>query len=128
MFCIRLFGKGDGVAIHDAGQVRKYLQSENRQCLAGLAEDTGLDDGFASVVYGEAMLTMYPGKKRQIIQDATRLLKEDGCYGIHEAGLIPDDTGESLTRQIQGELSSAIHIGHRLCPYRSGRFSWKVKV
>ena len=95
-----------------AGQVRKYLRGENRQCRVGLAEDTGLPDGSASVVYGEAMLTMHPEKKkRQIIGEAARLLRSGGRYGIHEVGLIPDDIDESLKREIQGELSRAIHIG-----------------
>ncbi len=95
-----------------AGQVRKYLQGENRQCRVGLAEDTGLPEGCASVVYGEAMLTMHPEKKKhQIIGEAARLLRPGGRYGIHEVGLIPDDIDESLKREIQGELSRAIHIG-----------------
>ena len=38
--------------------VRHYLHGDGHQCLIGSAEETGLPNAQASVVYGEAMLTM----------------------------------------------------------------------
>lgn len=95
-----------------AEEVRKYLQETGYQCHTGSAENTGLADGCATVVYGEAMLTMHPDhKKREIVREAARILKQGGRYGIHEVGLIPDDIDSSLKKEIQKELSRSIHIG-----------------
>jgi len=95
-----------------ASQVRTYLHEKNQLCHIGSAENTGLPDGCATVVYGEAMLTMHPDrKKREIISEAARLLRQGGRYGIHEVGLVPDNIDESLKKEIQKELSRSIHIG-----------------
>lgn len=95
-----------------AAQVRKYLQGNKQQCKIGNAEDTGLPAESATVVYGEAMLTMHPDKKKlEIIREAFRILKLGGRYGIHEVGIIPDDTDSALQKEIRAALSSAIHIG-----------------
>jgi len=95
-----------------ASQVRSFLAGAGRECRIGLAEETGLPDGSATVVYGEAMLTMHPdSKKRQIIREAARILKPGGRYGIHEVGIIPDDADSSLQKEIRAELSRSIHIG-----------------
>lgn len=94
-----------------AGQVRKYLQGENQTCRIGLAEKTGLPDASATVVYGEAMLTMHPdGRKSEIIREAARILKPGGRYGIHEVGIIPNDIEDVLKKEIKQELSRSIHI------------------
>jgi len=89
-----------------------YLQGDNQSCRIGLAEDSGLKDASATVVYGEAMLTMHPdAKKRKIMREAARILQPGGRYGIHEVAIIPDEADEGLKKQIKKELSSAIHIG-----------------
>ena len=68
----------------------------------------------ATVVYGEAMLTMQPPeRKRRIVQEAFRLLKPGGRYGIHELGLIPDDLDDNIKGEIQKALSQAIRVGAR---------------
>ena len=56
-----------------AKHVRGYLSGESRQCLVGRAEKTGLPDGSASVIYGEAMLTM-----QTAVQKARRLIRDEG--------------------------------------------------
>ena len=97
-----------------ASVVRRYLTDNNQTCLIGQAEETGLPDAIATVVYGEAMLTMQtPGKKQQIVQEAFRLMKPTGRYGIHELCLVPDDLDENTKQEIQKALTDAIHVGAR---------------
>ncbi len=97
-----------------AGQVRSYLQGPSQQCLVGRAEETGLPDASATVVYGEAMLTMQtPGHKASIVKEAARLLQAGGRYGIHELSLQPDGLAEERKAEINKALSDAIHVGAR---------------
>ena len=94
--------------------VHKFLQGPEHRCVVGLAEDTGLPDESATVVYGEAMLSMQtPEQKCRVVREAHRLLKPGGRYGIHELYLIPNDLDESTKLEIQNELSSVIHHGTR---------------
>ncbi|MGC0400455.1 SAM-dependent methyltransferase [Streptomyces sp. SAI-126] len=79
------------------------------------AADTGLPDGAASVVYGEAMLTMqhYPAKRR-IVREARRLLDDStGRYAMHELCLLPDGLDPALADRIAADLQDAIHVGAR---------------
>lgn len=95
-----------------AARVRKYLHGETQKCNIANAEETGLLADSATVVYGEAMLTMHPDKKkREIIREANRILKAGGRYGIHEVGIVPDDTDSALQKEIRSELSRSIHVG-----------------
>lgn len=97
-----------------ANAVRRYLTGGTQTCLIGQAEETGLPDTTATVVYGEAMLTMQtPAKKQQIVQEAFRLMKPTGRYGIHELCLVPDDLDEDTKQEIQKALTDAIHVGAR---------------
>ena len=97
-----------------ANQVRSYLTENSRQCLIGRAEDTGLAGASATVVYGEAMLTMQTtDKKQQIVKEAFRLIKPTGRYGIHELCLIPDELDIDTKQEIQKALTEAIHVGAR---------------
>ena len=97
-----------------ANAVRRYLTRSNQTCLIGRAEETGLSDATATVVYGEAMLTMQtPNKKQQIVQEASRLIKPGGRYGIHELCLVPEDLDEDTKQEIQKALTDAIHVGAR---------------
>jgi hypothetical protein len=97
-----------------ADSVGRYLTGSNQKCLVGRAEETGLPEASATVVYGEAMLTMQPQqKKNSIIQEAYRILQVGGRYGIHELCLAPDDLDESTKEEIEAALSNAIHVGAR---------------
>ena len=97
-----------------ANAVRRYLTRNNQTCLIGRAEETGLSDATATVVYGEAMLTMQtPSKKQQIVQEASRLIKPGGRYGIHELCLVPENLDEDTKQEIQKALTDAIHVGAR---------------
>jgi len=97
-----------------ARAVRGYLSEAHQRCLVGDAEDTGIPGGSATVVYGEAMLTMQrPAQEHRIVREAHRVLKPGGRYGIHELCLLPDDLGEDTKEEIRQALSEAIHVGAR---------------
>lgn len=89
----------------------------------GPAEATGLADGAATVVIGEAMLSMNTQEhKQQIMREAHRVLRQGGRYGIHELAIVPDDVSAHVKEDIEAALSSAIHVGARPltpCEWRS---------
>jgi SAM-dependent methyltransferase len=94
--------------------VQRLLKGPEQRCVVGLAEHTGLPDTAATVVYGEAMLSMQtPDQKSRIVREACRLLKPGGRYGIHEVCLVPNDLDENTKTAIQNELAAAIHHGTR---------------
>jgi len=97
-----------------AAVVSSYLSGPHQQCVIGTAEGTGLDDGCATVVYGEAMLTMQPlHHKRRILSEAARLLKPGGHYAIHEICLIPEDISTDVVESIEHDLAQSIRAGVR---------------
>lgn len=97
-----------------AKEAQSYLTGPQQRCQLGSAEQTGLPDQSATVVYGEAMLTMQgPEQKRRIVGEAFRLLKPGGRYGIHELSLTPDDLPEAVQEDISREMSRNIHVGAR---------------
>jgi len=106
----------------DAAEVvRRYLFGPNEQCIVGTAEQTGLRGDCATVVYGEAMLSMQPAAaKSRIVAEAARLLRPGGRYGIHELCLVPDDLDRSIRDDVQRELTAEVHVGVR--PLTSGEW------
>ena len=97
-----------------AAMVQEILSGSAQRCVVGVAEETGLPDASATVVYGEAMLSMQtPQQKSRIVREAHRLLRPGGRYGIHELCLIPDDLADSAKLEIQNDLANAIHHGTR---------------
>ena len=94
--------------------VSSYLTGVRQQCVVGNASDTKLGNQCATVVYGEAMLTMQTQEvKRQIVREAYRLLKCGGRYGIHEMCLMSDDLDANMRRQTERALMGVIHHGVR---------------
>jgi cyclopropane fatty-acyl-phospholipid synthase-like methyltransferase len=94
--------------------VRSCLKGSRQKCVTGSADQTGLPAEVATVVYGEAMLTMQtPEMKRRIVIEARRLLKRGGRYAIHEMCLVGDDLDEEVKKEINQALSQAIHVGVR---------------
>ena len=91
-----------------------YLHGERQRCVVGSAAETGLPDECATVVYGEAMLTMQiEAMKRQIVREAYRLLKSGGRYGIHEMCLMSDNLDETKKRETERALTGVVHHGVR---------------
>lgn len=94
--------------------VRGYLKGDNQKCIVGSATNTGLPSESASVVYGEAMLTMQPAEtKRQIVHEAHRLLKKKGRYGIHEMCLLAEDMNDETRNRTERDLTGVVHHGVR---------------
>lgn len=97
-----------------AAIVSNYLSGPNQRCVIGTAEETGLDDGCATVVYGEAMLTMQPlHHKQRILDEAARLLKPGGRYAIHEICLTPEDISTDVVEEVECDLARSIRSGVR---------------
>lgn len=97
---------------------RRHLPSGNNISVTiGAADDTGLADGAASVVLGEAMLSMNTQKQKEsIVAEAYRILRSGGRYGIHELCVVPDDIPEERRQELDRALSSSIHVGARPLP------------
>ncbi len=78
------------------------------------ASETGLPDGDADVVIGEAMLTMQgETAKEAIVAEAVRLLRPGGRYAIHELALTPDSIPHEVKTGIRQELARSIKVNAR---------------
>ncbi|MDH0674408.1 MULTISPECIES: methyltransferase domain-containing protein [unclassified Empedobacter] len=78
------------------------------------AAQTELDNESQTKVYGEAMLTMHADhRKSEIIQEAFRILKNQGIYAIHELALKPDLISEEIKKEIQRELAETMKVNAR---------------
>lgn len=97
-----------------AADLERRFGGPDREIVAVNAANTELDDGVADVVYGEAMLTMQPDDgKASIVEEAHRLLRSNGRYGIHELGLEPDDLDGETRATIQSEIADATNVNAR---------------
>ena len=95
-----------------AHQLQQRFTGPGAQIVLASAEQSGLPDACASVVYSEALLSMQtPQQKNRIVAEAFRLLTTGGRYGIHELCLLPDDIPEHLRQEIQAAMSRDIHVG-----------------
>ena len=59
--------------------------------------------------------------KLQIAEEAFRLLKPGGRYGIHETCLVTDDLAEELKSEMEDELREALRVGARPLPLTEWR-------
>jgi hypothetical protein len=67
------------------------------------------------------MLTMQASAtKVQIVQEAYRVLKSGGRYGIHELCLVPNDLDDGIKKEIEQALSQVLHVG--ACPLTSAEW------
>ena len=93
-----------------AEQVRQYLKGDTQTCITASVHETGLESLSATVVYGEAMLSMQSdGRKCEIMREAARLLPIGGQYAIHELCLT--NVTPELQDTIHTELSRTLHVG-----------------
>ncbi|MGW4334753.1 methyltransferase domain-containing protein [Rhodococcus koreensis] len=98
----------------EAARARAALTGPNQQCIVAPAHRTGLPDHSASVLFGEALLTLEPAsRKTQTVAEAARLLRPGGRYGIHELLLTPDGLSENAKTEIQTTLTTVLHVGAR---------------
>lgn len=97
-----------------AEQVRRLLAGPDQRCQVGFAEESGLPAGSATIVYGEALLSMQlPATQYRIVAETARLLRPGGRYGIHELCLVPNDLDKAIVRAISRDLSEHVHAGVR---------------
>lgn len=105
----------DGRAAELAVEALARAGFPGTRVLRGDAARIPLPDASATVVLGEAMLSMQPAaKKRAVIGEARRLLRPGGRYAIHELAVAPDDIDAASIEQIQRDLSKTIHVGVRI--------------
>jgi SAM-dependent methyltransferase len=79
------------------------------------AARTGLGDASASVVVGEAMLSMQPARHKQaILAEAARVLRPGGRYLIHELAVFPDAIDREAHARLEKDLSRSISVGVRI--------------
>lgn len=94
--------------------LREMTPIERYSFVEGNIINSGLKDDLATVILGEAVLTMQTSaNKQKIINEAYRVLRKNGRYGIHEISIAPDDASESFKDKICRELSSVIHVNAR---------------
>ena len=95
-----------------AEYLRQQLTGTRAEIVLAQAEESGLPSSSASVVYGEAMLSMQSQeRKNRIFAEARRLLATGGRYGIHELCFLPDDISDCVRHEIQAAMSKEIHVG-----------------
>ncbi len=94
--------------------VGSYLAGQKQKCVVGSASETGLPAESATVVYGEAMLSMQTDEaKRSIVREAHRLLKHGGRYGIHEMCLTHERLNGDARSEVERDLTGVVHHGVR---------------
>lgn len=94
-----------------ADTARSYVSGDRRQVIVADAQDVPLESHTATVIYGEAMLTMQsPVQKEQIIREAARLLKPGGKYGIHEMSLANPTIDPQRRKEVRQDLARAIRV------------------
>jgi ubiquinone/menaquinone biosynthesis C-methylase UbiE len=105
----------DEAAAELAGRAIARTGFPGARILVGDASAIPLPSASASVVIGEAMLSMQtPEKKARIFAEAHRVLRPGGRYGIHELAVNPDDVDRERFEEIQSDLSRTIHVGVRI--------------
>lgn len=95
-----------------AKRLEALLPKGTAQVIRAQAEHSRIPSRCASVVYGEAMLSMQtPEQKKIIFSEARRILAVGGRYGIHEICFRPDDISGRKRREIEAKMSKEIHVG-----------------
>src|SRR5581483_5484307 len=94
----------------EAERSRRLSGTRPYTCVVARPESTGLPPGSASVVYGEAVLSLETeATKRAIIAEAFRLLRPGGRLGLPDLLLRPADR----RRQIEVDLTRTLRVRAR---------------
>lgn len=97
-----------------ASALSHRIAGETSEVIHRSADATDLGSESATIVCGEAILSMQTAStKRKIVDEAFRLLRPGGRYGIHELSLVPDPVAPDVRDRIEKDLSSSIHVGAR---------------
>jgi SAM-dependent methyltransferase len=92
----------------------KALGAGRYECVVAEPEATGLPANSASVVYGEACLSLETDEtKRRILAEAARLLRPGGRLGLHELLLTPDGINLADKSRIETELTRSVRVRAR---------------
>ncbi|MDO5747475.1 MAG: class I SAM-dependent methyltransferase [Actinomycetaceae bacterium] len=96
-------------------QVKKLFENyPQTKYVSADAKESGLPDECATLVIGEAMLTMQTDKgKRAIISEAARMLEPGGIYAIHELAFVPDSCPPEVQESVAAQLRKTIKVGAR---------------
>jgi SAM-dependent methyltransferase len=105
----------DAAAVSATEQVIAGARGVDARVVKADAAHTSVPDDGASLVIGEAMLSMQPPKHKQaIIREAARVLRVGGRYLLHELAVVPEDIDPALHAQLERDLSESIHVGVRI--------------
>ena len=84
------------------------------RCVVAQPESTGLEPASATVVYGEAVLSLETdATKEAIIAEAARVLVPGGRLGLHELLLRPDDVDAKTKQRMETELTRTLRVRSR---------------
>lgn len=112
----------DARAAQFAEQALGRVGFRDARVLLGDAASVPLPDASATLVVGEAMLSMQTASTKQaIMNEAYRLLQPGGRYVIHELAVTPDSLDSVELARIQADLSATIHVGVRIGTVRDWR-------
>lgn len=98
----------------DAAGLTASVVGDRGRVVTGNARATGLADGSADLVVGEAMLTMHTDPaKAQIVTEVARVLRPGGRYAFHELALVPDAIPEEVATEVRRGLARSIKVNAR---------------
>lgn len=97
-----------------AAQVNARAKNYRYQCIVGTAQETHLSNNSSHVVLCEALLTMQSEEnKKKVIDEAFRILRPGGRFGIHELCLRPESLDAETQKEVRGDLARATQVGVR---------------
>lgn len=112
----------DAAAVSATAEVIADAGAVEARVVKADASRTGVADHGASIVIGEAMLSMQPPRHKQaIIREAARVLRPEGRYLLHELAVVPEDIAPALHAQLERDLGASIHVGVRIGTPRQWR-------
>jgi ubiquinone/menaquinone biosynthesis C-methylase UbiE len=87
-----------------------FVDNPSRRVINADATDPlPLPSGFATVVYGESMLTIHSEQnKEKVITEVKRLLKPGGRYAMQEISVLPEDIHADKAEAIRRDVMRAV--------------------